>query len=42
MPTPNSQFTPASLPSPFGVHTVVLYICVSISTSKVRSSIPFS
>ena len=35
---PLSQFRP---PPPLGVHTFVLYVCVSISAFQIRSSIPF-
>ena len=38
-----SQSPNSSLPTPFplGIHTFVLYVCVSISALQIRSSIPF-
>ena len=44
MSIPIAQFsTPPSPPplSPLGVHTFVLYICVSISALQTGSSVPF-
>ena len=42
MSIPISQFIPpALLLSPLGVHTFVLYICVSISALQTSSSVPF-
>ena len=46
MSIPVSQFIPPPPPpppplSPLGVHTFVLYICVSISALQTRSSVPF-
>ena len=40
MTIPISQFTP-HLFSPLGIHTFILYICVSISVLQIRPSIPF-
>ena len=37
---PISQFIPLPL-SPLGVHTSVLYVCVSISALQIGSSVPF-
>ena len=45
MSIPISQFIPPPPPpslSPLGVHTFVLYICVSISALQTGSSVPFS
>ena len=38
-----SQSPNSSHPTPFplGIHTFVLYVCVSISALQIRSSIPF-
>ena len=38
-----SQYPNSSHPTPFplGIHTFVLYICVSISALQIKSSIPF-
>ena len=33
---------PQFIPYPLGIHTLVLYICVSISAPQIRASIPFS
>ena len=45
MSIPTSQFIPPPPPppplSPLGVHTFVLYICVSISALQTGSSVPF-
>ena len=41
MSTPVSQVTPPCL-SPLGVHTLVLYIWVSISALQIGLSVPFS
>ena len=40
---PASQFLPpdSSPPLPLGIHTFVLYICVSVSALQIRSSVPF-
>ena len=37
-PSPNSSHTPGS---PLGVHTFVLYVCVSISALQISSSVSF-
>ena len=38
--SPNSSHLPPLL-FPLGVHTFVLYICVSISAMQIGSSVPF-
>ena len=38
---PISQFPPTPVPFSLGIHTFVLYICVSVSLLQIRSSIPF-
>ena len=40
MSIPISQFIPRP-PFPLGIHTFVLYVCVSISAFQVSSCIPF-
>ena len=44
MSIPISHFIPPAPPlllSPLGVHTFVLYICVSVSALQAGSSVPF-
>ena len=43
MSIPVSQFLPpySSPPPPLGIHTFVLYLCVSVSALQIRSSVPF-
>ena len=41
MSIPISQFIPPPPLSPLGVHTFVLYVCVSFSALQIGSSVPF-
>ena len=36
--SPNLPIPPTTAPFPLGIHTLVLYICVSISALQIRSS----